>query len=401
LFTFKYRARNNLSGKEEKGTLIAESETDALSNLQQENLFVVDIRKLSAIESFDLNSILPVSLSDMEEFYRQMAFLLEAGIPLDTSLKSYAKQIKHKGFRDAILSIVKGLGEGVRFSEGLRKYPRIFPPVTVSMVLVAESDGNYEETFMNLADYFKRVREMRSKLMSAISYPIFILVAAIGVAMYLGSAIIPQIADSLKDSGAELPTMTKIVLAFSENLVLTSIVLIVSVVTVVASWIIARKNIEIKAKTDKWLLKVPLIGKVLSELFQARFCDSTSTLLSGGLPISKAIAIAGDIMSNEAMKRVILLAGEELKQGKKLSRTLEESTLFSDSLVLNTAVGEQTGRIDEAFKLLAKKYETQTDQLIGRLIKVITPASILVLSFMVGFIVIALFSAIGTLMTAY
>ncbi len=398
--TFRFRATNR-NGIEEKGNLLGESEEDIIEQLKKDDLFVIEVRRLSFIESFDINSLLPVPLAEIEEFYRQMAFLLDSGLTLEQSLLSMAKMVKHKKFNEAIVKTAKGLGEGVKFSDGLKQYPRLFPQVAINMIEVAESNGDYGETFENLAEYFARLREIRARLTSALAYPTIILIMAIGVSFFLSTTIIPQIGEYLKEADAELPFLTKAVVSVSEHVVIYIIILLIAITLVVGSLIWIRKYPDKKYYVDKATLKASYLGVVLTEMIQARICDSISTLLKGGISITKAINIVSRLQTNEAIKRALIKAETELSEGKKLSYSLEESGLFTYTFILVTSVGEQSGSMDQSFHLLARQYEKKNEILLKRLVSVITPIMIVILGVIVGTVALALVQGMNALYRAY
>jgi len=346
---------------------------------------------------------LHIKLSQRIFFTENLRVMIKAGLSLTESLQTISMQTESKAFRDVIIEIRKHVESGNSLSEALGKYPKLFPPIFVSMIGAGELSGTMEKALEQLTDQMQKDYELISKIKSALTYPLVIVSATILIGIGMMIFVIPQILSIFDEIGAdELPLPTKILIGFSDFM--TNYWYLAILFT--AAFIIGFTYlIRTKGGRSAWhalLLRMWIVGPIIKKINLARFSRTLSSLIRTDIPIVQSLAITRDIVGNVHYKTAIDRMQERLKKGDQISSVLQESPkLFPPLIVQMTAVGERAGTTDEMLTEIADFYESQVSAVMNNLSSVIEPVLIIFLGAAVGGIALAIITPIYSLTTKF
>lgn len=389
---FNYQARSK-KGEMQTGTVEASSREAALMLLQKHKLFVTvleraDMRPFYArkIKLFER-----ISKKDVVNFSRQLALMFKSRIPLVQSLHSIAEQTKNPGLKERILTISQEVEAGTRLSQALSSHQKVFSTFYVSMVKSGEVSGTLSESLTYLADHLEKEYYLQSKIQGAMIYPILILVVVVGVLIMMMYFVIPSMTKVFTETGQELPMVTKVVIAMSNFLIAWGWIVFLVIIALIVGFMRYMKTSNGKRIKDKVLLRTPVIGSFLSMIYLSRFAENLSTLISGGLPISQALEITGEIVGNDVYREIILEIKNEVGKGEMISKILAKyPNRFPPILTQMVAVGEKTGTLDQSLMNVVNFYSKEVDRSIDNLLSIMEPVMVIFL----GGIVAGLMGAI-------
>ncbi len=326
-------------------------------------------------------------------FSRQLALLLESGTDIVTSLELLQSQVTNRILKRMIGEMVSDIRGGTSLSAALSKHPRAFSQVYYRAIAAGEQGGNLEVVLRQMADHIERGDITEKKIKSALTYPLIVVVVAIVVIGLLVTFVLPTFTSLFTAFGAELPLPTKILIAGTDWLSQYGLYLIVVIiVAAVLGWVYI-KTPEGKYRWDKLSLRLPVVGRIflLNEL--SRVCRTMSLLFRVGLPLPEIMAMAIYGTNNKAMIEVLTEVQQELIRGEGLSGPMAKRKLFLPLMVQMVGVGEETGNLDNTLITVAQSYEAESDDRTGAAVGLIQPAMTVIIGLIVGFIAIALFSA--------
>jgi type IV pilus assembly protein PilC len=341
-----------------------------------------------------------VSSQAVNEFTVQLATLSAAGLPIMRSLSSLERQTKPGPFKDVLGDVVEDVSAGTPMSEAMAKHERVFDRLYSSMVRAGEAGGVLDHILERLAQYRERMSEIRSKIVGAMIYPLVIVIVAVIVVSAVIVWVIPRFVKIFESFDVELPQPTLILLNVSGFTVrYWYVVFGVPVLLLVLHGILMRRRGRYRFMMHKLLLKLPLLGGVLSRSLIAAFSRTFGTLLQAGVPHLDALGIVRDTSSNEVLLEGVEDIRRTVREGEGIARPMEETGVF-DELVCNMVdVGEQTGELDQMLIRVADAYEKQVDRKIDAMFKVLEPALLIIMAVFVGFIVVALFLPLMRIMS--
>jgi type IV pilus assembly protein PilC len=402
--TFQYKAMDK-AGKEIRGKIEAGTEGVVVERLRSMGYFPTDVKKLKAEGGGEMNlEDMPgvkqlyrlitgggVKLKTLTTFTRQLATLIGAGLPLLRSLQILMDQVESSNMKKALTKIAEEVESGATFSEALSHQPQVFKKLYVNMVKAGEIGGALEEILERLATYYEKAAALRSKVQSALYYPIAVIIISAGLVTVILLFIVPRFQELYEGAGAKLPGVTMIlvnasyVIRYRAPYVLGGIVLLVLVL-----WQINKTNAG-KHILDVIKLKLPVFGNLIQKASVARFARTFSTLLDAGVPILQALVIVKDTAGNEVVARAMVKVHASIREGDTISEPMKECPVFPPLVVHMIAVGEETGAIDKMLAKVAEAYEREVDSAVDGLTALIEPLLIVFLGILIGFIVIALY----------
>ena len=326
-------------------------------------------------------------------FTRQLATLINAGLPLLRGLQLIIRQEKNPALRGATAEIAESIESGSTFAEALASHPRIFNKLYVNMVRAGEVGGVMDTVLSRLAEFMEKAQKIKSKVTGAMVYPIVVMVMAVGILLFLMTFIVPRFADIFKDllEGASMPTLTLVVMNISK--VLTQkigYVLIGVVALVICVRLLARTAIG-RLVLDRFKLSMPVFGDLIRKTAISRFSRTLGTLLSSGVPVLQALSIVRETSGNEVLARGIQVVHDSVKEGENMAGPIESTKIFPPMVVGMVEVGEETGKVPEMLMKIADSYDDDVDSTVQGLTSIIEPLLIIFLAVVVGTIVIALF----------
>ena len=315
-----------------------------------------------------------VKLRDKAVFFHLLSVMINAGMPMVTSLKSLISQTyKTPRLQMVIEEIAKQVEAGSSLSEAMLKNNDVFEEQEVGMVQAGESSGQLSQVLDNISVDLDKAYSIRSKVKSAMMYPIIVMILLVGVVIAMMVFVVPQLKDLFNSNQIELPMVTKIVVAISNFMVNQKFVLVGSLIGAVVFLLIFRKTDVGKYMLDEFKIKVPVFGGLFRKAYLSRFARSLGNLLDSNVSIVRTIEISANSIGNDVYKRRLLLSAEDVKQGIPLAESLTESDLFPPILVNMVQVGEQTAELDDICKKLATFYESEVDVAVAGISKLIEP----------------------------
>jgi len=377
---FSYQARTK-TGEIQTGTVEASDREAAFNVLKAHGLYVTAL-ETAAVPFYakQVGIFQRTSRKDIVLFSRQLAIMFKSRVPLIETFQTIANQTRKSGFKEKVLKIAEEVEGGTSLSKALSLHPKLFSTFYVSMVRSGEASGKLTDVFLYLADYLEREHYFRGKIKGAMIYPFFILfvfLAVIGIIMVF---VIPQLSLVLKETGQELPFITRVVMAVSEFMRKRGIIVILGLAVLIILIFRLIKSKSGKKFLDRNLIRLPLIGGFLKKLYLARFALNLSTLISGGLPITQALQISGEVVGNDVYRKVIFETRDEVKRGETISSVLKRyPNLIFPLFFQMIVVGEKTGTLDESLTNVVDFYQIDVDRSLDSFIKLLEPLFIIIL----------------------
>lgn len=384
------------TGEKRRGTVDADNAEVVEARLRGEGMTITKLRREPKQIQIVIGS--GVSAKDLQIFTRQLATMIDAGLPLVQCLEILAAQTPNKIFARILGQVKQSVEQGTTFSEALRRHPKVFDELYVNLVAAGEVGGILDTILNRLAIYIEKAVKLRAQIKSAMFYPIAILVVAIGVIAVMLVKVIPTFEAMYKDMGnAELPQATKVVMAISHGFIDKWYVYVGTLSGIVVGAIAMRRTDRGKEVFDRFLLRVPVIGPTLRKIVVARFTRTLGTLLTSGVPILDALDICARTAGNKVVQMGILKAREKITEGHDMAGPLAESRVFPSMVVQMIGVGEQTGAMDQMLQKIADFYEEEVDAAVAAMTSLIEPIMMAFLGVVVGGLIIAMYLPIFNL----
>lgn len=383
-----YQARTK-DGEIEEGRVEARDKRNAADILQRHGLVVIDIEESRERPIYErrLKFLEKVRAKDIVILSRQLATLFEADIPLVTALRTVANQADNTLLREKVFEISADVEGGSALSDAIAKHPEVFSDFYVNMVRAGEAAGKMDEILSYLADHTEREYTVMSKVRGALIYPAFVVTGFIIASVILMVFVIPKLTNILQESGQKLPVITSIIIQVSDFMRAGwYIVLIILVGGGILLWRYIKTE-NGKKIWDKIQLKIPVFGEILKKVYLFRFAESLSTLIEGGLPIMRAIAISRDVTGNTVYKEILDDVEEAVKRGDTIGGTLMLYKEIPPLVTQMVVVGEKAGRLVSVLKNTAAFYGKEVDTATDNITSLIEPILIAVMGIGVGLLV--------------
>ncbi len=387
---FDYQVRTK-EGEVQTGIIEASSKDAAISLLQKYGFYVTYLEKESVpFYAKNVEVFKGISRRDIVLFSRQLSVMFSSKVPMVESLNVIAGQTEKPALRDIILDLSREVEGGSTLSKAMSRHEDIFSPFYISMVRSGEKSGKLTEALSYLANHLEKEYYFISSVQGAMIYPTLVLVVAIGVLLMMAFFVMPQLTSVFQQSGHTLPIVTRMVIATSAFLRKWWIVfLLFSIAFIVFFWQYIKTK-EGREAFDNISLKLPLVGGLFKMVYLSRFGEGLSTLISGGLPITEALQISGDITSNSVYKKVIFQAKDAVRRGEPISSVLKlHPDIFPPIFSQMVFVGERTGTLDKALLNIVEFYQKEVNRKMDSLLSVLEPALIIFLGLVVGVIIVS------------
>jgi len=329
---------------------------------------------------------------DIAIFTRQMATMMKAGVPLVQSFEIVAEGLDNKTLRDLVLNIREEVASGNSFAASLQKHPKYFDELFCSLVESGEQSGALETMLDRVATYKEKSEALKAKIKKAMTYPIAVVAVALIVTGILLVKVVPQFAETFSSFGSELPAFTLFVLHLSETVQEWWLIILVSIIAAVTAFVETRRRSKgFSHWVDKITLKLPIIGDVVYNSIIARFARTLSTTFSAGVPLIDALESVSGATGNSVYSKAVLNIRDEVSTGIQLNASLRKSGIFPSMLLQMTAIGEESGALDEMLDKVAVYYEDMVDNLVDNLTSLLEPLIMSVLGVLVGGLMIAMY----------
>jgi len=399
---FNYQARTK-AGEIQVGTVEAASREGALILLQRHGLYITSLEETEGMpiyaKRFNLSI---VSKKDLVVFSRQLSIMFKSKVPLIEALTTLAGQSSKASLKEKILKISEKIEGGTSFSQAISAHPKLFDSFYVNMVKSGEASGKLSDSLNYLADHLERQYNFRSKIRGAMIYPIMLFVMMIAIIFLMSFYVLPQLTSMLQATDQELPFITKMVIA-GTNFIRGwgGVAFIILMIGGAIGFFRFSKTKKGKGKIDKIILKLPMVGNLSKMIYTARFAENLSTLISGGLPIAKALEISGAVVGSSVYQDAILEACDDVKKGEKISDGFKRHPdLFPDMFTTMVLVGEKTGTLDTTLTNVVRFYQAEVNRSLDSFLRILEPLIIMVLGGGVGVLIAAILMPMYQAITA-
>ncbi len=406
--TFSWTGRNR-QGLIQKGELSANSREEVMNILRREDIFVTNVDQKSA--PFDFGSLVKFKIPDIALlgggvpereiviFTRQFATMIDAGLPLVQCLEILATQSKNPILSKVLKEVRTDVEGGSTYTDALRKHPKIFDDLYVSMVSAGEIGGILDTILNRLSTHIEKSMKIKKKVKGAMVYPAITVMVALVVVAGMLTFVIPTFSKMFSDMGGSLPWLTAFVIQLS-NFVRANIIFMIA--GLVAAAVGAKKYYNTdkgRIVVDRYALRAPVLGDLIQKASVAKFTRTLGTLIGSGVPILEGLGIVAKTSGNKIIEQALLNARQSIGEGKPISEPLEQGKVFPPMVVQMIAVGETTGALDAMLGKIADFYDDEVDAAVNALTSLLEPALMVFLGLTVGTVVIAMYLPIFKLAT--
>jgi len=374
------------------GVQEALNEDNAINTLMSRGLMVLSIQQKAVSRSSKSSGT--VKDTDLVLFTRQLATMVDAGLPLVTGLTALYEQSDPKrqaALRQVIGEISAMVQNGDSFHDSIARHPQVFQRLYVAMIKAGESGGLLAEILDRLASFLESASRLKKKIKSAMTYPVIVICIAIGITTFLIVKIVPIFGEIFKDFGAHLPAPTQFLLDLSDIIRGYWWAIIAVVAGVIIGFKAYVKTEKGRQRWDRVQLKLPVFGPLIHKIAMTRFARTFAQLIRSGVPILEVLDIVGDTSGNYVVEQAIRLVSIDIEKGDHMTSSLARQPVFPPMLVRMVGAGEQTGKIDIMLEKMADFWDEEIEAMLGAMTSLIEPILICVLGFIVGGIVVALF----------
>ena len=395
-------------GKQANGTVEANDQSDAITQIRQLGYYPQRLDEARDDAKAVTDEAKPkvkrggkVKSKTLTIFTRQLATLIEAGLPLLRSLNTLSRQERNPVMRGTMTGLGEAVESGGTFSEALAQYPRIFDKLYINMVKAGELGGVLEIVLTRLAEFQEKSQKIKGKVVAAMVYPLVVLVIAAAILTFLLIFIVPKFQQIFQDAlpGKPLPTITLFVIGCSHLLVDRWYIVVGTIVLCVFGYKALASMPAGIVFLDRLALKIPVFGDLTSKTSISRFARTLGTLISSGVPILQALNITRDTAGNTVVANAINKIHDSVKEGESVVGPMEASGVFPPMVTSMVQVGEETGQLPDMLVKVADVYEAEVDNVVTGLTSILEPIMIVMLAVIVGTIVIALFMPMVGLIT--
>lgn len=374
---YRYRARTP-EGKVVSGVVEASNLESAKKALQQNKLTPLSLEVPRTLVEF-VPFFGRIRLSQRSVFARQLSTMLEAGLTLTQSLRLLIRQQPANRYRAVLESLLVDLQEGFSFSSSLAKFPDVFDAVFVSVIRAGEATGKLELVLKQLADNLENDVRVRNKIIGAMVYPAFVVMAMIGAAVVVLVTVIPRLRSIFLEAGANLPWTTQLLIAMSDFVTQQWYIAVTLVFAVVGGLSVYRRSEAGHRFLSQFVLRIPIFGTIVKESSMSRFARLLSMLLSAGVPLLEGLKLIQSTYTNRVYQRAFQLLSSEVERGVPMSAPIQDNPVFPLVVGQMVAVGEQTGKLDEVMEKLARYYDDVVQVRVNTINSLIEPVMIIIL----------------------
>ena len=399
--TFSYKAKR-IDGQTYEGTFEGKSRFELYDHIRREGGTLLSSKESSPVQkvtTFDMKKIdlmlSRISIDEQVLMTRNLSAMLNAGLPLSRALNVVTRQSRNPKMKDVMTKLAADINRGSDLNSALEKFPEVFSELTISMVKAGEESGKLPEALKTISDQLHRASELKKKIRGAMIYPGIIVSVMLGVATLMLIFVVPTLNNTFEELGAELPVLTKFIIALSDMLVSNTITVLVSIITLIAASMALLRTEKGSRAWEAFVLHLPIVGSISKEINSARTARTLSSLLSAGVEVVRAFEITAEVMQNSHYREVVLVAKERVQKGLQISETFEENEKIYPPLVAELiAVGEETGELSSMLKEAADFYESEVELKTKNLSTIIEPFLMVIVGIAVGFFALSMITPI-------
>jgi type IV pilus assembly protein PilC len=412
---FKFTALD-AKGKEIQGEIDAPDKNTALARIKDKQYFPTKVEpaeggpapKKAAPKKSGLNAELRlpkwmrigggVKNKQLVAFTRQLATLVNAGLPLMRALRVLQRQETNPSLRDALVDMADSIEGGSTFAEAMASHPKIFDRLYVNMVRAGEIGGVLDTVLLRLAEFQEKAEKIKGKVKSAMTYPIVVMVVAVGILIALMTFIVPKFKEIFAGMGGQMPFLTQMVMDASAAMMHDGPWIILGIIVLVILIKLLAKTKQGGYLCDMVKLKAPAFGPLATKNAISRFTRTLGTLMGAGVPVLQALNIVKETVGNEVVSKAVATIHDAVKEGENMAPPIASSKIFPPMVVSMVEVGEETGALPDMLTKIADSYDEDIDNAVASMTSIIEPILIIFLAVVVGTIVIALFMPLISIM---
>lgn len=393
---FNFKAKTK-TGEIKKGSISAINKDMAAAILQKNELFPMNISEENeiSIKRIFLRYFDKVSSKELVIFFRQLAILIEARVPIVTTLSAIGEQTTNLYFKGILSDAIKNIEDGMTLSDALAKNRDVFSELSINVIKSGEASGNLKKSVEYVADNIEKNYTLSSKIKSAMMYPSIVLVVFFVIAFLVITLIIPKLTVMIKEMNADVPWYTMVLIKMGDFMVSYWWAVLVVIFGAIGGLLYYLGTPEGKKEWDEVKLNLPIIGKMFRYVYITRFAENLAVLLAGGIPIIKALKIVSSVVDNSQYEALILKTAESVKVGGNMSDVLKKSPIIPPMVSHMIKIGEDSGQIDAVLGHIDKFYSQEVDLMTKNMSTLIEPLMMIMLGIGVGFM------AVGVLMPIY
>ncbi len=389
---FKWEGRTR-TGSIQKGELAAKTKEEVMMLLRRQNITPISVT--AKPKEIKLQFGTGIADKDIVIFTRQLATMIDAGLPLVQCLEILGNQTENKSLAKIVTQVRSDVESGSTFAEAIKKHPKVFNDLYVNMVAAGEAGGILDTILQRLAAYMEKFAKIKKQIKSAMIYPAIILTVAVGVVALLMVVVVPMLAGMFADMGQALPLPTRIVIAISNFLKgWGGLIVALSIIFFIVGLVQWRKTPKGRKITDAIALKIPVMGMLIQKVSVAKFTRTLGTLISSGVPILEGLLIVARTAGNKVVEEAIVNTRQSVSEGKTLAEPLTKAGVFPPMVTQMIAVGEATGALDNMLGKIADFYDDEVDSAVAALTSMLEPMLMIFLGTTVGFVIVAMYMPI-------
>jgi general secretion pathway protein F len=384
------------AGRDRKGVIEGDTARHVRQLLREQALLPVEVKEVVEQDTSTTRRRLAfrfqrgLSAADLALVTRQLATLVKSGLPLEEALLAVSQQTDKPRVHSTILGVRSKVMEGHTLADGLKDFPSSFPEIYRATVAASEQSGHLDAVLERLADYTDNRQQMRSRTLSAMLYPVMLFVVCVAIVFFLLVSVVPKVVDVFRTSDAQLPLLTQLLITGSDFMRQYGIWLMIGIA---AAGYLFTRWLRVEANRRRWhhfLLRLPLIGKVVRGSNTARFARTLSTLTSSTVPVLEALRISSEVVTNLPMRAAVADAAVRVREGAPIGRSLGVSKLFPPMMIHLISSGESSGELDTMLERSAVHQERELDSILQAVVSLLGPLMILVMGGLVLLIVLAM-----------
>jgi type IV pilus assembly protein PilC len=396
VYSYTFR---DASGGTQKGTAEAESEDVLRKRFEEQGFTITEVTMIKA-RGTKPKRYGKVKLGNLAIFCRQFSTMVDAGVSLVRCLDVLSQQQQDTRLKKILIDIGEKVEGGESLSRAMQRHPRTFSNLFIGLVRAGEIGGVLEESLQRLSHFLEAEVALRRKVKSAMTYPVLVMVIALGITLFLVYWFVPQFAKIMVDLGLkedQMPAPTKFLIDVSHGLVANWWIYVLTIIAIVIAYKLFSSTRFGRRVVDRVKLKIPIFGKLHHKICMTRFSRTLGTLLTSGVPILQAMETVSGTVGNTIMSDAVMEARARIREGDRIGDPLEQSRLFPPMVVHMIGVGEESGSLDFMLQKIADFYEQEVEAQLASLTAAIEPIMIITLGFIVGFIVISMFLPFATI----
>ncbi|GAB4113498.1 MAG: type II secretion system F family protein [Candidatus Caldatribacteriota bacterium] len=390
--TFVYKVRDR-SGKIFTGTMEGENRSAVVSRLREMNYFITSLqeKKKNALLSTEISFFKRIKFRDLTIFYRQFATMVNAGLTLVNALNILTEQVENKALAKVISTVKSDVEGGSTLADAMAKHSSVFSELYISMIKAGEVGGVLDEILNKIADLMEKEFALRQKIRSAMSYPSFIIGAAVLMSIFMLTFVLPQFVGIFAQFGGELPALTKFFVTLTILFRKFWYLFFGAIAVLIFALYAYIKTPNGKYNFDRFKLNAPILGDINTKSAISRFSRILGTLIKSGVPIIEALTVSSNAIGNLVISKAVLGAKTKIKEGQSISSPLAASGVFPPMVTQMILVGEESGELEEMLINVSKFYDEEVDRSVERLTSIIEPLMMLVIGGTVGVMIIAMY----------